>query len=79
MKPKLDPDWGRVLRYAWSVRLWALASLIILIEPFIGLLVDLSDGWSLWVRFALRSLAGVFGLLGIWARVTKQKEFEDGQ
>ncbi|MEZ2132683.1 MULTISPECIES: hypothetical protein [unclassified Sinorhizobium] len=76
---KLASDWKRVLRYAYSVRLWALASLIILLEPFIGLLVDLSDDWNLYLRFALRSLSGIFGLLGIWARVTKQKEFEDGR
>ncbi len=76
---RLASDWKRTLLYAYSVRWWAAASLIILIEPFIGLLVDLSDDWSIYVRFALRSLSGIFGLLGIWARVTKQKEFEDGR
>lgn len=76
---QLVSDWKRVLRHARSVQLWMAASLIILVEPFVGLLVDLSDDWSIDVRFALRSLSGIFGLLGIWARVTKQKEFEDGK
>lgn len=76
---KLVPDWGRVLSRAWSVRIWAAASLVILIEPLVDLAVSLSDGWSLTVQITLRLLAGALAVLGIWARVVQQKEFEDEQ
>jgi len=74
------PDTGRVLLRAYSVRLWAASSaIIILVEPLVGLLVEVSDSWNFYLRLALRLFAGILGLLGIWARVIKQKEFEDEQ
>lgn len=71
------PDAKAVLFHAWSVRLWIAASAIILLEPLFELLVDLSDSWNIYTRACLRALAGIFGLLGIWARVVKQKELQD--
>lgn len=73
------PKPWRVIRRAWSTRLWILASIIILAAPLVDLAVELSDGWSLAVQIVLRVLSGLLGLLGIWARVVKQKGFEDAE
>ncbi len=76
---KLVSDWRRVLARAWSVWLMAsTAAVVIIIEPIIGLLADLSVGWGPWISFGLKLLSGLFSLAAIWARVTKQKDFEDG-
>lgn len=73
---KLDPSWPKLLKRAWSVRLWALASLILILEPLVMLAVELSDGWNLAVQVTLRLAGSLLGIAGIWARVIKQKEFE---
>src|SRR3546814_2253785 len=73
----LVSDWKKIAMNAWSVRLWAAASLIILLEPLVELAVELSDNWSLTFRIILKLLSGLLALAGIWARVVKQKEFED--
>ena len=37
---KIDPDWKRILRYAWSVRYTALAAVLIGIEVILPLFAD---------------------------------------
>ncbi len=73
----LLPDWRRVLRRAWSVRLMVLSSVIIILDPVIGVLADLSGNLGTPIRVAVNVLAGTMGLAAVWARVIKQKEFED--
>ena len=73
----LIANWRQALTRAWSVRLWAAASLVLLAEPFVDLALQLSEGWSLTIQIILRAISGLLGLAGIWARVIKQKEFGD--
>ena len=75
----LHHDWRRILARAWSVRLAALlATLIIVIDPIVYVLLDLSAGWGIAVRIGFGALHGLLSLAVIWARIIKQKEFEDG-
>lgn len=73
----LANDWRHILLRAWSVRLWAAASVIIAASPLVDLAVTLSDGWNLTLQISLRLLAGLLGLAGIWARAYKQKGYDD--
>ncbi|MGA1831662.1 hypothetical protein [Rhizobium wenxiniae] len=75
---RIRHDWWKIICKAWSVRLWLIATLIMILAPLIDLAVQLSDGWSLAVQIFLRVLSGFLGIAGIWARTVKQKEFEDG-
>lgn len=71
-------DWRRVLKRARSMHFaYALATLIILVDPLMALLVDLSAGWGFAIRVALAVLSGLLSLGVIWARIVKQKDFED--
>lgn len=75
---KLTVDWKRVLCRAWSVHcMGAAATIILIVEPVVGLLADFSTGWGFWLSVTLKVLSGFLTVLGIWARVIKQKDFQD--
>lgn len=76
---KLASDWRKVLRYAWSVRLMALAFLLIIFEPVASMLLDLSAGWSPVLRIILSIVDGLVLAGAILARVVAQKGLSDGK
>ena len=67
----LLPDWKRVIRRAWSVRLTALAIAFIALEVALPVFADTMPR----AVFAVLSIAAAIGAL--WARVTPQKGFHD--
>lgn len=76
---KLTSDWREVLRYAWSVRLMALAALLIILEPVASTLLDISAGWSPVLRIILSVVDGLVLAGAIAARVVAQKGLSDGK
>lgn len=82
----LHPEWRKILRYAWSVRLWALSAVLMMIEPVADVVLSMSDGLSPPVRLIIAVLAGLAGFGGIVARFIPQqnlrpphKQYEDEQ
>jgi predicted ferric reductase len=68
----LIPHAWTVLKYAWSVRLMALASILIFLEPVISTGAQYVTVKSVWVQMGVASLIGLVGVAAIWARVTFQ-------
>lgn len=68
----LIPHAWTVLKYAWSVRLMALASVLIFLEPVISAGAQYVTVKSVWVQMGVASLIGLVGVAAIWARVTFQ-------
>lgn len=64
---KLLVDWKRILVKAWSIRLWALATLFDAMGMVVPLLTDAMPR-SAFMLLALITAAG-----GIWARLIEQK------
>jgi hypothetical protein len=72
----LHQDWRRITLHAWSMRWWALAVILIMIEPISAVALDMSDGFPPIVRIPLAALSGVAGLIGMYARVIAQKNLQ---
>jgi hypothetical protein len=72
---KLHPDWRRILRHAWSVRLMLLA---VPFEIGAAVLPALGGDSLLWTALSA-ALASLFTTAAFVARFLGQKEFEDDQ
>lgn len=58
-KPSLIPDWKRVLRRAWSIRLMLLAGLLSGLEAILPIVMD-AVPWPRWAASAV--ISAVVGL-----------------
>lgn len=63
----LVPNWKLILKKAWSIKLWALATLFDAMGMVVPLLTDVMPR-SAFMLLALITAAG-----GIWARLVEQK------
>lgn len=72
----LHPEWRKITLRAWSMRWWALAVVLIMVEPISAVALDMSDGFPPIVRIPLAALSGVAGLVGMYARVIAQKNLQ---
>lgn len=70
MKPALLPDWQDILKYAWSVRLNALAFFFLGAELLLPIYADQFPRHL----FALLSLAALAG--SMWARLLRQRKLD---
>lgn len=74
---RFGPDWKRVLRKSWSLRLIAVSVLLAFLDlgavflEYAGLLADRPD-----LSLLLRSLSSVFGVAAFIARLVAQKELK---
>lgn len=75
---KLSKDWKRVLRHAWSVRLLAITVFLTLLEGGMTLASQLL-GLPFWLHAIVIIASPLVGLSAMVARITFQKEFEDGE
>lgn len=72
---RLHPDWRRILRRAWSVRLMALAAILSCIEaalPFLDGIIPVPPG-------VFGVLTGLTVAGAFVARLIAQKDFDHGQ
>lgn len=69
-RPKLIPDWKRVLRRAWSIRLMLLAGLLSGLEAILPIVMD-AVPWPRWVASAI--ISTVVGLAFV-TRLMAQKD-----
>lgn len=70
-KPELIPDWKRVLRRAWSIRLMLLAGLLSGLEAILPIVMD-SIPWPRWVASTVISL--VVGLAFVTRLMAQQDD-----
>jgi len=70
-KPKLIPDWKRVLRRAWSIRLMLLAGLLSGLEAILPIVMDFVP-WPRWVASTVISL--VVGLAFVTRLMAQQDD-----
>ena len=75
---RLSKNWKRVLRHAWSIRLLALTIFLTLLEGFVALAGQLL-GLPFWLHATIIIVTPLVGLAAMFARITFQKEFEDGE
>lgn len=73
----LIPHAKTVLKHAWSVRLMALASILIFMEPVLSAGAQYITVDSVWVQMAVASAIGLVGVAAIWARVTFQTNLNE--
>lgn len=71
--PRLHRDWRRILARAWSVRLWAVSTVLIGLEAVVPLL----EGVLPVPRGAFAALAGLAAMGGNIARIIQQSNMED--
>jgi hypothetical protein len=71
MKPTLLPDWKRILRKAWSVRLIVLAAIFSGAEVVVPLFYDAIP------RNAFAVLSGITTAAALIARVMMQKDSDE--
>lgn len=76
---KLDPEWRRIVLRAWSVRLWALSAMLMILERVCDVLLSLADGFSPWIRLTLAGLSGLTAVGGIVARIIPQKNLRPSE
>ena len=69
-KPELIPDWKRVLRRAWSIRLMLLAGLLSGLEAILPIVMDVLP-WPRWLASTVISF--VVGLAFV-TRLMAQKD-----
>ena len=69
-KPELIPDWKRVLRRAWSIRLMLLAGLLSGLEAILPIVMD-AIPWPRWLASTVISF--VVGLAFV-TRLMAQKD-----
>lgn len=70
MKPQLLPDWQRVLRRAWSIKLMLLAGLLSGLEAILPIIMD-AVLWPRWLASLVISM--VVGLAFV-TRLMVQKD-----
>lgn len=75
---KLSKNWKRILRHAWSVRLLAITVLLTLLEGIVALAGQLL-GLPFWLHAGIIIVTPLVGLAAMFARITFQKEFKDGE
>jgi len=71
---KLAKDWRKILRYAWSVRMFILAGIFSGVE---GILWIVPLDWFPVPRGWLTAAAFGASALGFWFRLLAQREFDD--
>lgn len=71
-RPELIPDWKRVLRRAWSIRLMLLAGLLSGVEVILPIITDALP----WPRWASASLVAVVVSGAFVSRLLAQKDEE---
>ncbi len=73
-KPSLLPDWKRVLRRAWSVRLMLLAGLLSGLEAILPIVMDIVP-WPRWLASTVISM--VVGLAFVTRLLAQQDDKND--
>jgi hypothetical protein len=71
-RPRLIPEWRRVLNKAWSIRLVLLAALLSGIELVLPLVQD----W--FPRYVFGGLSFIVTVGAVWARLVAQPKMSDG-
>lgn len=69
-KPKLIPDWKRVLRRAWSIRLMLLAGLLSGLEAILPIVMDAMP----WPRSVASTVISLVVGLAFVTRLMAQKD-----
>ena len=70
-KPQLLPDWKRVVRKAWSIRLMLLAGLLSGLEAILPTIMD-AVPWPRWMASAI--VSGVVGLAFVTRLMAQQDD-----
>jgi hypothetical protein len=70
-KPSLIPDWKRVLRRAWSIRLMLLAGLLSGLEAILPIVMD-AVPWPRWVASTV--ISTVVGLAFVTRLLAQQDD-----
>ena len=70
---RVHGDWRRILARAWSVRLWAVSTVLIGLETVVPLL----EGVLPVPRGVFAALAGLAAMAGNIARIIQQSNMED--
>lgn len=74
----LIPEAWTVIKYAWSVRIMVLCTIMQLLEqPIVDFIQQHITGYSWWVREGTAVLIASVGILAIYARVKFQQKLQD--
>ncbi len=73
-KPHLLPDWKRVLRRAWSIRLMLLAGLLSGLEAILPIVMDIVP-WPRWLASTV--ISTVVGLAFVTRLLAQQDDKND--
>lgn len=77
MKPTLVPNWKKVVRHSWSIRLLALAGVLSGAEAALPLLSEYFVEWKGWFALATPLVIGAAFVARLLAQKTMQEE-DDG-
>ncbi|MBY4632841.1 hypothetical protein [Rhizobium croatiense] len=67
-------NWRAVLRRAWSVRLMALALLLIIVEPIYSFVAATWVPRNIYIQLAMSAITGLFAVAAIVARIVFQQQ-----
>lgn len=77
-KPVLVPEWKRVLKRAWSVRLMALSLVVIIAEPIYNFVASTWVAHNVYIQLAMSAVTGLLTAGAIGARVLFQQKLSQG-
>ncbi|ARQ09234.1 hypothetical protein NXC12_CH01156 [Rhizobium etli] len=67
-------NWRAVIKHAWSVRLMALALLVIVLEPVTNFVAAAWVSRNLYIQLAMSAASGLFAAAAIVARIFVQQK-----
>ncbi|MVO96956.1 hypothetical protein [Rhizobium leguminosarum] len=67
-------NWRAVLKYAWSVRLMALALVFIILEPIYNFVAATWVAKNIYIQLAMSAFTGLLAVAAIIARIFVQQK-----
>ncbi|QIG68195.1 hypothetical protein EVB56_004 [Rhizobium phage RHph_Y1_10] len=70
----LVPNWGRVIKHAWSVRFMVLALFFIILEPIYTFVAATWVSRNIYIQLAMSAITGLLAVAAIIARIFVQQK-----